>query len=86
MNYNLVENWKEVLLKAWSVRWIAGAVVLSGIEVVLPVFTDVVPSGIFAALSGVIASAALLARILAQPLPQPTVTVEVKDEVVDGLE
>lgn len=79
---NLADNWKEILLKAWSVRWIAGAVLLSGIEVVLPFFTDAIPTGIFAALSGVIASAALLARILAQPLPVPKL--EVTEEKVDG--
>ena len=64
---NFVYNWREVLLKAWSIRWIAAAVLLSGIEVVLPFFTDLVPTGIFAALSGSVASVALLARILAQP-------------------
>jgi hypothetical protein len=66
----LIENWRDVLLKAWSIKWIAGAVLLSGIEVVLPFFTDVIPTGIFAALSGVVASTALLARILAQPVKE----------------
>lgn len=66
----LIEDWKDVLLKAWSVKWIVGAVILSGIEVVLPFFTDVIPTGIFAALSGVVASTALLARILAQPVKE----------------
>lgn len=66
----LIEDWKDVLLRAWSVKWIVGAVILSGIEVVLPFFTDVIPTGIFAALSGVVASTALLARILAQPVKE----------------
>jgi hypothetical protein len=63
----LLDDWKEVLKKAWSVRLIALAAILSGIEVVLPMFAADIPQGIFAALSGFVTAGALLARVVAQP-------------------
>lgn len=67
----LIENWKTVLAKAWSVRLIALAVVLSGIEAMMPLLQPVaegnLPKGLFAALSGLASAAALTARIIAQP-------------------
>ena len=62
----LIENWKEVLQKAWSVRLIIVAAILSGIEAVLPMFEASFPQGVFAAASGVVTACALLARVLAQ--------------------
>jgi hypothetical protein len=50
------------------VRLIILAAVLSGIEAVLPLFTDAFPRGSFAAVSGLVTAAALLARVLAQPI------------------
>lgn len=63
-----VTNWRAVLRYAWSVRLIAIAGVLSGIEVALPVvdqFIDI-PRGWFAAASGVVVCSAFIARIVAQ--------------------
>ncbi len=64
----LVENWRAVIRRAWSVRLIIIAALLSGAEVTLPMLEGViaVPSGVFAALSGLVAAAALLARVVAQ--------------------
>ena len=62
----LIDDWHIVLRKAWSVRLIALAAVLSGVEVLLPVYETSIPTGVFAMLSGVITSAALVARIVAQ--------------------
>jgi len=42
----LLEDWKEVLRKAWSIRFIVLAGVLSGIEVILPFFADAIPRGV----------------------------------------
>ena len=64
----LLPDWKEILKTAWSVRFIVLAAVLSGLEAVLPLFTDSFPRGTFAAFSGVLTAAALLARVLAQPV------------------
>jgi hypothetical protein len=43
------------------------ASLLSGAEVILPQFTDVVPPNLFAALSFVIVGGAFAARLVAQP-------------------
>lgn len=63
----LIYNWKLILKKAWSVRLIAAAAVLSGIEVILPFFSDVIPRGVFAALMFLVTVAALIARVVSQP-------------------
>lgn len=62
----LYDNWKTIVRKAWSVRFMAVAGVLSGVEVALPFFQDVLPRGTFAALSGVFVGAAFVARLVAQ--------------------
>lgn len=65
---DFIANWRDVLKRAWSVRLIILAALLSGAEVAVPMLGDVlpVPSGTFAALSGFVAAAALLARVVAQ--------------------
>jgi hypothetical protein len=55
-----------VLRKAWSVRLMAAAAILSALEVALPLFADRFPRGLFALLSAVTVAAALVARIIAQ--------------------
>jgi len=47
----LYDNWKTILQKAWSMRLMALAAILSGIEVALPLFQDSIPRGVFAWLS-----------------------------------
>ena len=60
-------EWRLILRHAWSVRWIALAAVLTGVEVVLPLFSDAVPRNLFAALSFGATVSAMLARVLIQP-------------------
>jgi hypothetical protein len=62
----LVSDWKDILKKAWSIRFIILAGVLSGLEVILPFFSDAIPRGTFALLSFSAVSAAFVARIIAQ--------------------
>lgn len=62
----LLYDWKEVLKKAWSIRLMLLAGLLSGIEVALPLFVDAFPRGAFAALSAFTTMGALVARITAQ--------------------
>jgi hypothetical protein len=62
----LYSNWKEILVKAWSIRLMLMAGVLSGIEVVLPLFHDSIPKNIFAALSLVFVTLAFVSRLVAQ--------------------
>lgn len=62
----LYDNWKEIVLKAWSIRFMLLAGLLSGVEVALPFFEGYFPRGVFAALSGVSVGAAFVARLVAQ--------------------
>ncbi|RPJ55295.1 MAG: hypothetical protein EHM12_12500 [Dehalococcoidia bacterium] len=62
----LYSNWKEILVKAWSIRFMLIAGVLSGIEIVLPLFADQFPRHVFASLSFVFVSAAFVSRLVAQ--------------------
>lgn len=69
----LVDNWREVLRKAWSVRAIIAAAILSGVEVALPIIqtylveAEIIPRGSMAFLAALTSAFALLARIKAQP-------------------
>ena len=63
----LVENWRLLLRRAWSVRLMLLAGVLSGAEVVLPlVCADALPVGVFAGLSFAMTTGAMVARMVAQ--------------------
>lgn len=66
----LLADWKSILTKAWSVRFIILAGLLSGIEVALqiiePTVSATMPKGVFASLSGLATAAALVARVIAQ--------------------
>jgi len=62
----LYDNWKEILRKAWSIRFLVIAGLLSGAEVILPLFHEDIPKNIFAILSMVFVTAAFIARLVAQ--------------------
>ena len=62
----LIRDWRQVLKRAWSVRLILAAGLLSGVEVALPLLPLPLPAGIFAALSALTTAAAFVARLLAQ--------------------
>ena len=64
----LAHDWRRVLKRAWSIRLMVLAGVLSGIEIALPLidgFIDI-PRGLFAAASGIVTAAAFVARLVAQ--------------------
>ena len=62
----LYPNWKQIVRKAWSVRFMMMAAILSACEVVLPLYEDTVPKNLFASLSFFFVTAAFIARIVAQ--------------------
>lgn len=62
----LYDNWKQIVQKAWSIRFIALAGLLSAAEVILPLFFDYFDRGTFALLSFVAVSGAFMARLIAQ--------------------
>jgi hypothetical protein len=62
----LASDWKDILKKAWSIRFIVLAGLLSGLEVILPFFSTKMPPGVFAGLSFAAVAAAFVSRIVAQ--------------------
>jgi hypothetical protein len=67
----LIDNWKAVAVKAWSMRFIALSVILSALEVALPYVSDLFPRGVFAVLAGVVSMGAAISRLVAQPRLHP---------------
>lgn len=63
----LAPNWKRILKKAWSIRLMVLAGLLSGCEVILPLFVDTLPRNVFAILSMLAAIGAGVARVMSQP-------------------
>ena len=63
----LLNDWKKILKKAWSVRLVLISGMLSGAELILPMYVDALPRGVFATLSILTAGAAAVARLVAQP-------------------
>ena len=62
----LVPNWKIIVRKAWSVRLIILAGLLSGVEAAMPFIDGQVPPAVLAVASLLVTGAAFVARILAQ--------------------
>lgn len=60
-------NWRYLLKRSWSVRWSAVASVLSGAEVIMPLFESALPRGTFAVLAFACTCGAVWARVLIQP-------------------
>jgi hypothetical protein len=73
----LTADWKTTLARAWSVRWIIAAGLLSGAEVALPLVREAIeplgllPPGVFAILAALASAGAVVARVLAQPPAAP---------------
>lgn len=65
----LIPNWREILTRAWSPRFMVLAMIFTAIEVALPLLTADglgMRPGTFAVLSGLASAAAFVTRLLAQ--------------------
>lgn len=64
----LIEDWKVVLKKAWSIKLILIAGFFSGLEFILPMMAElvVIPNGTFALLAFISTNAAFVTRVMAQ--------------------
>jgi len=66
----LLPDWKSIIKKAWSIKFMALAGVLSGLESVAAIAGESIarqfPTGLYAAVVGVVTALALVSRILAQ--------------------
>lgn len=65
---NLYPNWREILKRAWSIRFMALAAVLSALEALLTLFPEALPLDRTALswLVPLIIAAAFIARLVAQ--------------------
>ena len=62
----LIPEWQLVLKKAWSIRLAILAGLFSAFEIVLPLFSDFLPRGLMAMLSGFAAMGAVVSRFVVQ--------------------
>ena len=64
----LYENWKTILLQAWSMRFMAASIFFSALEVAFPYLDGVLPvsRGTFGFLSALCTGAAAISRLVAQ--------------------
>jgi hypothetical protein len=63
----LIENWDEVLKKAWSVKFNIAAAVFGGLEVAVQLVQPAgIPNGAFAGIAAAVSIAATVARVMAQ--------------------
>ena len=62
----LYPNWKEIMRKAWSIRLAMLATVFSLLQVVIPIYADVLPRDTFAILTAISTVGVILARIVWQ--------------------
>ena len=63
---SLRSDWRKIAKKAWSMRLLYAAGLLSALEVVLPLFTDAIPRGAFVLLNLLVIPGAMVARVTAQ--------------------
>jgi len=63
---SLIYNWQQILRKAWSVRLIILAGLLTGLEAILVFFTPIDTPRWFPLLVFAITMSALVARLIAQ--------------------
>ena len=65
---NLIPNWKEIAVKAWSMRLWAVAFVLQAVELLFQLFAEgKLPKGVFAILSLCFMAGGMYARLVLQP-------------------
>ena len=62
----MIDDWRTVAKKAWSMRLIFACAALSGMEAALPMLAGWMPSGVLAGLSCMTAIAAVVARVIMQ--------------------
>lgn len=77
----LVQNWRDVIARAWSIRFMALAAIFGALEAAMPYLQGTIPvsSGVFAGLTALSTLAAFVSRIVYQenlpaeapPTPEP---------------
>ena len=63
----LLDDWRKIARRAWSIRLSIIAALFTAAEVVVPLFGDALPRGAFVLLAFAASIGATIARIVAQP-------------------
>ena len=63
----LLDDWRKIARRAWSIRLSIVAAIFTAAEVVVPLFGDVLPRGLFVLLAFSASIGAAIARLVAQP-------------------
>ena len=63
----LLDDWRKIARRAWSIRLSIVAAIFTAAEVVVPLFGDVLPHGLFVLLAFSASIGAAIARLVAQP-------------------
>lgn len=66
-NFCLLDDWRRVARRAWSIRLSIVAAIFTAAEVVVPLFGEVLPRGLFVLLAFSASIGAAIARLVAQP-------------------
>jgi len=64
---SLLDDWRKIARRAWSIRLSIVAAIFTAAEVVVPLFGDVLPRGAFVLLAFGASIGAAIARLVAQP-------------------
>ena len=67
LKLSLLDDWRKIARRAWSVRLSIVAAIFTAAEVVVPLFGDVLPRGVFVLLAFSASIGAAIARLVAQP-------------------
>ena len=65
--FHLLPDWQNILRRAWSIRFSILATVFTTVEVLVPVFGEALPRGMFVLLALAASIGATVSRLLAQP-------------------
>jgi hypothetical protein len=63
----LLDDWRKIARRAWSIRLSIVAACFTAAEVVVPLFGDVLPRGVFVLLAFSASIGAAIARLVTQP-------------------
>jgi hypothetical protein len=62
----LLDNWDQILKKAWSVKFNIAATLFGAAEVIVGLIDPAMPRGVFAGIAAAISIGSNVARVLAQ--------------------
>lgn len=62
----LYPNWREILRKAWTIKFGVLATVFAVMQVVVPIYADSLPKHLFAILTGISTLGVIVARLVWQ--------------------